>query len=305
MKSVGYSKFIITCFALISVCTVVKGEKLKNLIPSSSELSEFRMIEKPEYYDQDNLWDYINGASPGYIAYGFQEMVTFVVQHRNNKIEIVTDIYDMGDSLHAFGIFSVERSPESSSKEFGSDSYQSDNTLYFWQDRYYVKITAFDISNETAKSLSLLAQIMTKKLPRKGGRPFLFSIFPEIGQLPGSERFITSDVLGQNYLNNGYLSEYEQEGNRYQIIIIQGENRHETKQDYVKYLSFLKSIGQITAVHQRLGEQAFVGIDNFYGTILFSYKGAYLVGVLGVQDLQISQELINSIFLQINNISDR
>ena len=289
----GYRYFTLFSFTLVFIHTSLTGGELKNLIPSRGELDEFRMVEKPVYYFQDNLWDYINGASPGYIASGFQEMVTFIVQHRQYQIEIVADIYDMGDTLNAFGIYSVERSPVG-----------SDNALYFWQDRYYVKLMAYDISDKTAESLSLLAQIMTQKIPRIGGRPFLFSFFPESGRLPGSERYIKGDVLGQDYLSNGYTLEYSQENNHYQILLIHGKNRIETKQNFNKYLSFQKSTGQITEKNLKSGDQTFLGVDSFYGTITFSYKESFIIGILGVRDQKLSEDIINSMFSRIKNTPD-
>jgi hypothetical protein len=231
--------------------TILKAEELKDLIPSASELTGFKITEEPKYYSQDNLWDHINGAAPGYLNYGFQEMVTFVVVHAKNQIEIITDIYDMGDSLKAFGMYSIERKPEGSTEEFGGGSFQSENALNFWQDRYYVKFIAYDIKPETAGTLSLLAHIITRKIPNKGKVPSLFSIFPEKGQVERSERYITRDVLGQDYFTHGYMKEYNQDDNKYQIFLIQGENHKETLQNFQKYLTLKGTAGQITHEHFR------------------------------------------------------
>jgi hypothetical protein len=39
-----------------------------------------------------------------------------------------------------------------------------------------------------------------------------------------------------------------------------------------------------------------VGKDNFYGTVLFARKGAYIVGVLGLDDQKIAQKIIDIMF---------
>ena len=296
-----YRFSILITLTLVLVTSLMKGEELRTLIPSASELIDFRVSGEPEYYNQNNLWDYINGAAPGYLVYGFQEMVTFLVEHKKNQIEIVTDIYDMGDSLNAFGIYSVERSPGSSAEQFGAGSYKTDNTLYFWKDRYYVKLMAYELSLETFKSLSLLAQLITQKIQRKGKIPYIFTHFPKSGQIQSSERYIPRDVLGQDYFANGYSIEYDQDNNKYQILLIQGENAKEARQNFQNYLSFIHAVGEITNEYPGIGEQAFAGIDNFDRTILFSRKGAFIIAVTGLKNQKIAQEIINNMFLRLIN----
>lgn len=291
-----YRISILIVLTLVLITNLVQAKELRTLIPSAVELVNFRISEKPEYYTQDNLWDYINGSAPGYLTYGFQEMVTFLVQHQENQIEIVADIYDMGDSLNAFGIYSIERSPDGSSEEFGSGSLKSSNTLYFWQDRYYVKLMAYDVLPETAKSLSLLAEIISKKIPRKGESPQIFTFFPEAGQIERSERYVPRDVLGQEYLTDGYSIEYDRDDNKYQILLIEGRNAYEAKKNFQKYLSFVYEVGRKIDEDFRIGEHAFTGIDNFDRTIIFSRSGAHIIGVLGLNDRNNAREIIITMF---------
>ena len=279
-----------------SVSTIIYAGELKDLIPSARELTGFKITKKPEYYNQGNLWDYINGGASGYLSYGFQEMVTFVIMHQKNQIKITADIYDMGDSLNAFGIYSVEREPEGSAEEFGGGSFQSDNILCFWQDKYYVKLTTNEATPKTADSQSLLARILTQKMSRKGKHPHLFTVFPEKGKLDRSERYIARDVFGQDYFTGGYSIEYVQDGNEYLIFLIQGRNTKETKQNFKRYLTFKSTSGQITQKHSKVAEQAFAGTDTFYGTVVFARKGAYIIGALGLDDEKIAMEIIDSMF---------
>ena len=140
------------CFTIIaaSLLLLVTGRtlhatELKNLIPSSPELTGFTITHDVEYYTRENLWDYMNGGAPGYLAYGFEEMVTLQVKNLKNHSEIVVDMYDMGNHLNAFGIYSVERVPGGRDLAFGVDSFHYDTTLCFWQDKYYVKLMSYDM----------------------------------------------------------------------------------------------------------------------------------------------------------------
>ena len=290
-----FSSIVISILLLITSETIHATE-LKTLIPSSREFTDFKITHDAEYYTEENLWDYMNGGAPGYLAYGFEEMVTMQVKNLKNHIEVVIDIYDMGNHLNAFGIYSVERVPDGRDLDFGVDSYQYDTTLCFWQDKYYVKLMSYDMKPETAQSLSNLATLITQKMPKKGKPPYLFSIFPAEGRLKKSERYIKCDVLGQAYFTDGYSVEYDNDSNQYKIFLVRNKDPLETKQNFHKYLVFIKTIGQITDENIKIGEQAFAGIHNFYGRVLFARKGLYIIGVVNFDNKNSAQNIINLMF---------
>jgi hypothetical protein len=302
-----YRASIITAVVFVYVAAsavTINATELKNLIPSSNEIAGFKISKKPEYYNQENLWDYMNGGAPGYLAYGFKEMVTFGVMNLKNSLEYVIDVYDMGSSLNAFGIYSTERLPSGRDAECGVDSFQSDKILFFWQDSYYVKIMVYGLTSEKAKSLNFLAQVIAQKIPKKGTRPHLLSIFPEKGKFKKSERYIRRDVLGQEYFTNGYSAEYEKNASKYQIFLICADSLEETRQDFQKYRNYLKTVGSITDERMQLGEQAFVGTHNYYGMVLFARRGASIIGILGLDDRQAAQKIIKLMISRLAEIKN-
>lgn len=297
---------VLSSLTLVFVGLIVlhtNAEELKKFIPSSSELSGFKMTEEPEYYNQENLWDYINGSAPGYLAYGFQKMVTFIVMNLENRLELAIDIYDMGDTLSAFGIYSVERSPDGRPVNFGCDGFQSDNTLYFWKNKYYVKLMAYDVTPEMGHSLSHLARIIAQKIPEGGKLPRLFSIFPPKGLVKRSERYIPQDVLGQDYFKHGYSMEYDRDDNKYQVFLICGKNRNKAKENFQEYLKYLSTTDRITHENLEIGDIGIAGTHSYYGTVLFARKGAFIIGVLGCDDQQEAQVIIRGMFTQLSEVT--
>jgi len=300
------ASFIISLvfFFVAARCVTTDARELKELIPLSNELTGFTISKKPEYYNQENLWDYMNGGAPGYLAYGFKEMVTFAVMSLKNNLELVVDVYDMGNTLNAFGIYSTERLPGGQDVECGIGSFQSDKILFFWQDSYYVKLMAYGVTSETAKSLTFLAQVISQKMPKKGTRTHLFSLFPEKGKFKKSERYTRRDVLGQEYFTNGYSAEYEKNGSKYQIFLICGDSLEEARQSFKKYRNYVKTAGTITDERVQIGEQAFAGTHNYYGMVLFGRSGAYIIGTLGLDDRQAAQEIITRMIARLADIKN-
>src|SRR4051794_21256298 len=60
-------------------------------------------------YAADNLYDYMDGNSEGYLIYGFKEM--HGVTCKSGEIQFVLDISDMNDSEAAYGLFASNRDP--------------------------------------------------------------------------------------------------------------------------------------------------------------------------------------------------
>jgi hypothetical protein len=290
-------------FAIISASLILlvtgrtlHATEIKCLIPSSPDLTGFTITRDAEQYTKENLWDYMNGGAPGYLAYGFEEMVTLQVKNLKNQSEIVVDMYDMGNQLNAFGIYSVERIPEGRDLTFGVDSFQYDTTLCFWQDKYYVKLMSYDMQPETAQSLSHLAALITRKLPKGGEPPHLLSIFPAEGRVKKSERYIKCDVLGQAYFTDGYSVDYDNNNNQHKIFLIHGKDPQESGKNFHTYRDFIKTIGQITDEDIQTGEEAFAGTHNFYGRVLFARMGSYLIGVVSFDKQKSAQDTINLMF---------
>jgi hypothetical protein len=288
---------LVSCLGHISL-----AEDLKERIPTRGELGDFRMTEKPVIYDRDTLWEYINGGAVGYLAYGFRKVVTFTTAHQESGLEIVVDVYDMGKPVHAYGIYSVERSPDGVEVEWGCDGFRSGTALYFWQDRYYVKIMALDIAPETDILLSKLAGSIARKLPDAEGLPKQLSVFPEDGRVKNSDRYIKTDVLGQDYLQNGFKMEYDQKGKQYTIFVIEGTTPEETALNLYKYRAYLDGASELSEELIGLGEQAFVGNDSFYGTVIFSRKNHFIIEVLGLSDRQAAGNIIKIILGKLEEI---
>jgi hypothetical protein len=276
---------------------------LSTLIPTVAELAGFQITEAAQYYDAGNLWDYIDGGAPGYLAYGFKQAAAFTVVHSADQLEFVVDIYDMGDALNAFGIYSSERAPDGTAANAGSEGYRTENALFFWQDRYYVKIVGYAAAPTMAATSSKLAAILSRKLPPRGAPPKLFSAFPQEGRVPRSERFLARDVLGQRFLRNGYIVEYTKKDGKYRVFLIRGANAAEARQNFQQYRKFVESNGAISA-RPRIGEEAFAGRAGAYGALLVARQGRYMLGVLGLDDPDAARAIIVSLFSTLDRERD-
>ena len=104
---------------------------------------------------RDNLYDYINGGAELYLSYGFNKVINRTYL-RPEQPDIVVDLFDMGTSQNAYGVFS--HSMETVDAAYGQGSQYSEGLLLFWKDRYYVSIMSYPETTESKKALLALGQ---------------------------------------------------------------------------------------------------------------------------------------------------
>jgi hypothetical protein len=297
--------FLTVIFVLVGLgfrVSQCQAQGLKDLLFSTNQWKEFRITGNPEYYHPDDLWVYLNGGAPAYVDYGLEEMTAFRVTPVDGRGEIETNVFDMGSNLNAFGIFSAERPPDAHSATYGVDAYRSDSTLFFWQNRYYVKIIAHDLNQRTNESLSFLAGVLSDALPKKGKRPQLFSAFPSKGRVQNSEHYIRHDVLGHDYFHDGYRVLYKKGVGEYELYLIRGTEPKTANENFVKYMHFIKTDTKIVANDLGIGEQGFSAAHEFYGSVLCVRRGRNIIVVLGHDSQETIKKIVVGMFEQLEKI---
>ena len=68
-------------------------------------------------YDAENLYEYMDGNSEGYLIYGFKKMNG--VTCRKGEVAFVIDISDMGDPDLAYGMFTANRDSRKPEQQIG------------------------------------------------------------------------------------------------------------------------------------------------------------------------------------------
>jgi len=62
---------------------------VESLLP---ELESWTLVDSPQVYHPENLFEYINGAAESYISYGFKELIVAEYKVRDNDCDVVLEI---------------------------------------------------------------------------------------------------------------------------------------------------------------------------------------------------------------------
>ncbi len=234
------------------------------LIPN---IDGWTATEKPRSFFPDTLYEYIDGAAESYIGYDFKELAVAEFTQAGTQASLTLEIYDMGDELDAFGIYSAERYPDNKTVDVGTHGYIEGEVLNFVAGTAYVKLLCFNGGEATASILEAVARRVAAGAGPKGVLPAPFSVFPRDGFVPNSEKFIRRNVMGFDFLGNGYLVAYKDGGAEYEGFIIQPERGQDPAGLMKRLLDFFAGDGQTVEplasghhLRNKYGQNTYIGI---------------------------------------------
>lgn len=222
-------------------------------------------------YTPDNLWDLINGGAESYLAYDFIDLhlADYVSQ---SGLTVHVELYRHTSLNNAFGIYSIERSPEYNFLEIGGQAYMDEGILNAYSGPFYLKIYTTDEDPALQEAMQTIAKAIVKELKYGRIKPGLLGIFPDTGKLPNSEEYIAHNFLGLEFLHFAFRAYYE-EG--YSLFVIEGKDPGEALKMASAYLEFTRQDIDPAS------NQSFVIEDRYNGDIPVFISDEYLIGIQG------------------------
>ena len=148
-------------------------------------IDAWKKVEPAAVYTPETLSTYIDGGAELYISYNFKGSLATRYEDGTGR-EITVDIFDMGSSYDAFGVFAHSR--ESIAADFGQGSEYAAGLLTFWKDRYYVSILAYPETPATRDLVQELGRAIAGAIPNDGPLPPILAKLPAEGLIPESVR---------------------------------------------------------------------------------------------------------------------
>ena len=253
----------------------------------SIKISDWKLSEKPYQFDPQNLYEYMNGAADSFIANGFVSLQGARYYSKSNPNDsIIVDIYDMGKKLNAFGIFQSKRGEQARSLKIGTATFETNGYLAFYKDKYFVEILSFVKSETWKMHHRVIAYKVAEKIQGDTSPPWQLSLFPELGRIKGSERYVKEGILGHGFLDWGIICKYIVEGERFSVFLSFLPLRENAMKAFEQYKDSLCKTGRCSPL-DGLGERGFISDETRHKKILIVQKGSYITGVY---DLSIAQK---------------
>jgi len=235
------------------------------------------MIDKPYGYSPEDLWKYINGEAEFYVAYGFVSLIG--ANYGSRTYSIGVDIFDMGEKLHAFGVFQSRRGNEPSSLKVGAASFGAEGYLVFYKDRYYVEILSFGEREKGDTGHVTVARKVAEKIKGDISPPHELSYFPHSGRIEGSERYVKGGILGHAFLDRGLIAHYRIDGDMVSAFVALFSSTKDAISSFEKHKGFLQRSGAKCIPLSGFEKHGYASQEPHHKEILVVQEGSFVVGV--------------------------
>jgi hypothetical protein len=232
MLRLAYLVILVSCF--FPGCASLQAvSPASDLLPDPGEFDPWTYSEKPVTYDSASLYSYIDGAADIFIEYGFK-LVTTCELVFNDKY-IVIEIYEMKDSLAAWGIYSAHKPVSTTPVSSIQFSYDTPFSVVFAKHKYYVLLKADEADKLLQTKCKQWAEIIAAKIPDNPpdlGR--LFRCFPKPDLIEGSYQiafgplavnrihfFDDSNILNVKRNDPAVVARYKWNGRAYPVFFME------------------------------------------------------------------------------------
>ena len=245
------------------------GGPRDNLLPM---ISGYQLVQDYPVYTPETLRDYINGAAQSYVSFHFEELqIGEYVNGTGRRIKV--EVYKHKSSEYAYGIYCSERYPDNHFIEVGAQGYTEEGLVNFVTGEYYVKVMT-STEGLSKDELIFMAHKISAWLNESPRLPKILEVFPEQGKTDKSECFFTGNFLGHEFLKDVYVASYDQEGEQFDMFIIQREQGSECIKVVEDYLKFADK--ESTGVTN--GQYSFQDLHN--GEVVLWLKDNIIIGFL-------------------------
>lgn len=211
------------------------GEALAGLVPA---VDGWKEGEERRSFFPESLFEYIDGAAESYLSYDFEQLLVVQFVKPGTDVNLTLEIYDMGSSRNAFGIFSAERYPENKPVEVGDLGYAENEALNFIVGRYYVKILSFGLEGDPAAVAAEFGRRVAAAVKDKGRLPPLLAAFPRADLVSQSEKYIKKNFMGHAFLHDGFTATYKIDGQELEAFLVEASSEKEAGGMFESLLDF-------------------------------------------------------------------
>jgi hypothetical protein len=255
---------------------------LDGLVPDG-----WRQMGPVETFDADNLYEKINGRAEQYLAYDVLGLTCLSLAESDGQF-IDLFVYDMGQPLNAFGIFSVERAPDQPTADLGRESYRAESSFFFWKGQHYVQVLSSDRTEPLRQTAAEVARLLDSRLAGDDGEIWGLALLPEEGRQPGTVQYFKRDALSLDFLANAFTATYVQDGAEMTAFLSQQDSPEGATRTLAAYREYLESYGKIVEQSVKDGNERFIGdLGGFYD-VVFQRKDV-VAGVVMAEDRQAAQ----------------
>lgn len=244
-----------------------------------SQIGIWTAEPKDRIYDAETIFSYIDGAGEVYRAYNMRSCLSRRYTSPNAPA-IVLDIFDMGTSEDAFGVFTHDR--DGIAVDVGQGALYRPGWLSFWKGRFFVSIYIEKETEAAKEAISDLSRVVASLIRDQGPKPGILLKLPPEGLQSRSIRYLHHHTLlnyhfylaDENILNLGQqtdavLAVYQRSGKRAHLLLVSYPNVEKAAEAHKTLLHhYLPEAESTGAVLLEDGKWSTTGLKNKFLTVV-------------------------------------
>jgi hypothetical protein len=284
---------------------------------------DFTSVGKAETYNNDNLYEKIDGKAPMYQEAGFIKLDTqrFAAKS-NSELGFEIYIYDMNNAKNAFSVYSRQKradatdlgglgapaSPDSLVSRGGSAfGYVAGNAICLSLGKNYVEMIGSAESNELVDGMKGIAKDLSAKFkPTEKDKIAELGYFPVVDTVAGSWKLQIDNAFGFDGLTDAYSALYKSGDKTVSIFFSKRRNADEAKTVAKNYYDFLITNGaKAISVDSEILKSAGASVVDFYGSFEMVFStGIFVGGVHEANDKQAAEKAAEVLIGRLKEIND-
>ena len=150
-----------------------------------------------ERYPAAAIFTYLDGGAEVYLAYNLRECLAR--RYTGPPGELVVDVFDMGSSADAFGVFTHDLDGEPAA--VGQGARLRPGWLSAWKGAFFVSVTADRDDAAAQAALLELGRAVAAAVPGEGPPPALLRSLPADGLEPGRVAYVHDHVTLSSHVS--------------------------------------------------------------------------------------------------------
>jgi Family of unknown function (DUF6599) len=280
---------LLRTIALVSIALAVTFAQAQSSAPRPADAAQKQLASllreplpghtrahaSPSFYGPDSLYQYIDGGADIYLLYDFKGLLH--EDFKSGTAELTVDIYEMGKTEDAFGIYAAERSPTYKFVSIGGEGYRDKGVFNFLQDHYYVKLSGSGANVDGF--LDQFARLLSVRIGGTRTLPALLGQLPREHRIPHSEQYVRKDSLGHAFLAPAYIVGYTLGKQESKLVVSVANNAQEAKSRVEQLAKHFRQSGECTSAPE-LGEGGIRAKNNYEGRLIARTQGRYVIALL-------------------------
>ncbi len=208
-------------------------------------------------------------------------------------------LFTFTSQVHAFGLYSVEKSPSLDFVDTGFESYYSHGQLITWYGTFVLLISGADSLSQRPKSLREMSANLIRGLPKQ--RRFLpvLDCLPRKNYVQFSEKFFKRRWLDQDYFRNIYYADYYTPEGYSRIFIIDNRKTSVSDSNFWKYYEFMRIHAEVLSDTLKIDTDYMVVNDPLWGKTILAKKNQIIYGILDYRNKRWAEERLADLLAEL------